>query len=665
MHFQDITIFTVIRMYGVLCYSKLRSLVRRVIPASISKGKLLLGSTAMLAVSVCAYGAYSVFYSPTVALNFAQTQTCADKLTIAPSLFAVTESASHNIELANKWSVGGVALVSRQVCVTPAHAQAEQTIEPVKYAPLGIAALAQSVDVAADQYPKLAESEMPQGPISVTSPLLIKLESADAIFSYTLTANESSVACESLGNSIQCPVDALKLAQGQEYSLSLQRYFDQEFVETAMQLTLKTANAILITDSSVQKDSEVKEPLGSIVLTSSEPLLDQGTVALRSGELEVPSTLTIADNSITIGFTEPLPWDSAFELRLFGLQSTSGGSLAEDYTMKFTTAGGPSVTGVNIGSSSVDVSTALQVYFDQELGSLQNNKIVLLNGDKPVASVLSKRGSTLYINPSGSLARCASYRVTLAAGSVEKKHSVKNEQEYHKSFRTRCAEISTIGRSVRGRAITSYSFGSGKTILLIGAMHGTEPSSKRTLDSMVDDLENNPQKIPKGRRVVIVPNINPDGVARAQRTNANDVDLNRNFPTSDWQQETYAARGVTYPNGGGSKPLSEPESRALADLINRLSPSVVFTYHAVGSVVLPNGSGNSRSLASLYASGVGYRVISGGETDDTFSYTTTGELEDWLREKKGIATVLIELGARYNSVYRSHSATIQKVLESY
>jgi protein MpaA len=82
------------------------------------------------------------------------------------------------------------------------------------------------------------------------------------------------------------------------------------------------------------------------------------------------------------------------------------------------------------------------------------------------------------------------------------------------------------------------------------------------------------------------------------------VDLNRNFPFG-WRPignpyETYHS---------GPRPLSEPESRAAADLIRRIEPRVTLYYHQMLRLV--DRGGGDHALERLYArrSGLPYRAI--------------------------------------------------------
>ena len=77
-------------------------------------------------------------------------------------------------------------------------------------------------------------------------------------------------------------------------------------------------------------------------------------------------------------------------------------------------------------------------------------------------------------------------------------------------------------------------------------------------------------------QLLLVRDLNPDGFAHHERTNAHGVDLNRNSP------EHWA--------GAGARPWSEPETRAIRDLILRELPALSLYYHQpFGLVDVPEG----------------------------------------------------------------------------
>jgi murein peptide amidase A len=137
-----------------------------------------------------------------------------------------------------------------------------------------------------------------------------------------------------------------------------------------------------------------------------------------------------------------------------------------------------------------------------------------------------------------------------------------------------------IGHSVEGRPIVSLSSGPAEgalKILVIGAIHGNETAGMRIARRLIAAAP------PHRTRLIVVPTINPDGVAAGTRGNAHGVDLNRNFPFR-WR----ALSGGEY---SGPGPLSEPESRAAHRLILREKPDVTIWFHQpFGLVDRPNGN---------------------------------------------------------------------------
>ncbi len=142
------------------------------------------------------------------------------------------------------------------------------------------------------------------------------------------------------------------------------------------------------------------------------------------------------------------------------------------------------------------------------------------------------------------------------------------------------AERSVIGHSVQGRPIVALRMGPADPavkVLVIGAIHGNEAAGMRITRRLIA------LGAPKGAELLIVPTINPDGVAARTRGNAHGVDLNRNFPF-DWRPLT----GGEY---SGPGPLSEPESRTARRLILRERPDVTIWFHQpFGLIDRPRGN---------------------------------------------------------------------------
>ncbi|WP_238551812.1 M14 family zinc carboxypeptidase [Candidatus Symbiobacter mobilis] len=119
-------------------------------------------------------------------------------------------------------------------------------------------------------------------------------------------------------------------------------------------------------------------------------------------------------------------------------------------------------------------------------------------------------------------------------------------------------------------------------VLVLGGIHGDEFSSA----SLVFHWIGMALRDPLDTHWRFLPVLNPDGMLRrpATRVNAHGVDLNRNFATPDWVREAplyWERRTRKDPRRWpGSAPLSEPESRYLAEQIRTFAPDLVVSVHA-------------------------------------------------------------------------------------
>ncbi len=140
-----------------------------------------------------------------------------------------------------------------------------------------------------------------------------------------------------------------------------------------------------------------------------------------------------------------------------------------------------------------------------------------------------------------------------------------------------------IGRSVQGRPIFVQIVGQGTdTALIMGSIHGDEPAAGALVHLLAEYLRSD-QQLLEGRRVVLLPTANPDGVAARTRENARGIDLNRNFDTSN-----------RVDNGtNGLRPLTEPESQALESVIKEYAPSRIISVHQPLNCIDYDGPGEA------------------------------------------------------------------------
>ena len=221
---------------------------------------------------------------------------------------------------------------------------------------------------------------------------------------------------------------------------------------------------------------------------------------------------------------------------------------------------------------------------------------------------------------------------------------------------------SDIGYSVQRRELSLATIGySGRTaVVIVGSIQGDQDSTRDLVNSLITQINNNKQSIPAGTMFYFIPSINPDGNTSGSRYNANGVDLNRNWDTRDWRPDPPVPG---YPQGkagaGGRTPFSEPETRALRDLLSQLQSQGVdlrvIEFHA--SVNSPNevyaAGSRSGNVARIFADTANYSV-----EQSWSAYTPTGELLTWCEEQGIIAIDVVIPQRGVSSIERTFQALI-------
>jgi len=245
--------------------------------------------------------------------------------------------------------------------------------------------------------------------------------------------------------------------------------------------------------------------------------------------------------------------------------------------------------------------------------------------------------------------------------------------------------VSIIGKSVEGRNINAYHYGTGTSteLLFIGGIHGGYGwNTALVAYELTNYLKANPSVIPSNVKVTVIPVLNPDGLNKvvgtttgnftlanvssddnivvSGRFNGNSVDLNRNFDC-DWQA---TGKWQNTSVSGGSAAFSEPESQAIKNYIETNKPTAVIVwYSAAGGVFASNcHSGvldETTALTKAYATGSGY---SRHESFDF--YSTTGDMTNWLA-KIGTPAISILLTNHTDTEWSKNQAGILSLFKYY
>lgn len=168
--------------------------------------------------------------------------------------------------------------------------------------------------------------------------------------------------------------------------------------------------------------------------------------------------------------------------------------------------------------------------------------------------------------------------------------------------------------------------------LLTAAQHGEEADTALLVRRLLERVPGT------DTRWAVIPVLNPDGLLAGTRQNAAGVDLNRNFPASTWQpEETFTfppgidpelrvVENRTNRSSPGAEAGSEPETRALIALIERLEPPLVVDLHSPLELIFVRGEVPRAVTEGLAGS-------AGLPAQDEFEGHCPGAFDDWLAER--------------------------------
>lgn len=625
--------------------------------------RLLHGSIICSIVLLACLSAYLFVPRPKV-LRADNHSLCERDITLLPRL-QHEGSPDYSLRFEHTLSLGNFPIVSFTTCYQPEHPPREGVTSVLfpRFGPLPIPGKAVSLRFAT--LPTITQSPGRGELVDPRGTLTFSLSENDELFSYRLrTSGSADAVCSNEEHRmVRCPLAPLNLDPNTPYDALLVRTF-RGTESPSLALRFSTTNFVYLTAAFTETIYDVPS---SLVLQADRGLESVEEVSLvdTTANQILPIEASIQETSVLIRLKQVLPRRHTFLLSVKNATATDGGSVEHPYSISFTTSGGPRIVSTPFKRTGLETAPWLSVAFDQPLKLDQNlasNIEIVSNGSSiPLSAEID--GATLWVRPLISLPLCATFTLR-TSGLLESEYGISGDSESSTNARVKCYESFAIGSSVEGRPLTGYRIGSGSVkVLFLGAVHGSEASSKELLYEWLDELDANIDMVPKEIQVIILPSVNPDGVASQDRLNKNGVDLNRNFPTANWQSATYASASTLLPYGGGTYPLSEPESSALAAYIEDLSPRLTLSYHSQGGYVIANDASDSRDWADRYAAATGYRYFDNSNYDDAFDYTVTGSFEDWMFENRQASTLLVELTSHYDTEFWRNKAAMWKMLE--
>lgn len=588
----------------------------------------------------------------TVSVSFAE-KTCTSEFTLLPSLHRARDSSRYEVEYTGVGSLGPVDVFSTEVCFRPVLAPSPGSVG-VATAPWGSVVVLQAYSLIVSSVPKLNATPLSE-PIPTTRSIEVALDKPDTLHSYTMAVDKDAVTCGGGELRLICAVDELGLQQGKTYDYSITRTFSQQSQEVvAGELT--TLRAVTVKTASIKKDQTVYSKPRTFTVEFDKSV-SSVSARITSGGREHPVIVSVDGAKAKIVTKKDFDRETRYELIVDKVEAVDGSTLSKPFKRGFYMSGGPEVATISIGANRVASNERVVITFDQAISSKQPLES-LLSEQGGAGAVVRLSDTQVAIQLAG-LGRCAPFSIRVAGG-VLSKYGIENPLGWTYNSRTTCAAVSVYGTSVKGRSLVAYTFGSsGPVTLYTGAIHGNEVSSKYLMDAWIDELESNPGKI-GSRRIVVIPSINPDGVAAGTRNNARNVNLSRNFPTDNWVSDINDTNGPLK-GGGGKEPLSEPEAKALASFTQSLDPRLLLSFHAVGGFVVGDPGGYSAGKAAQYASLAGLGNATGQV--GTFDYDITGAYEDWTYRSVGIPSMVIELTSYSYAGLSQHRAALWAMLK--
>jgi predicted deacylase len=237
--------------------------------------------------------------------------------------------------------------------------------------------------------------------------------------------------------------------------------------------------------------------------------------------------------------------------------------------------------------------------------------------------------------------------------------------------------VTTSGYTAQRKPVLGLRAGTGERALaLVGAVHAGESGPELILPVLRELLAGQPDLL-KQVSVAAVPVANADererlarGVPWYLRTNANGVDLNRNFP-ADWDTvdynyglDTSDPDSMTY---RGKSPASEPETQALIAFLQEQKPVAVFAHHCLASIcgahfLAPKCAQTDTEMGpafKAFADAFGAGMAPEFEEQDFFAYgTSAGSLPTYCYRELGIPAFDIEMSGREKEPLRKCRADL-------
>jgi predicted deacylase len=214
--------------------------------------------------------------------------------------------------------------------------------------------------------------------------------------------------------------------------------------------------------------------------------------------------------------------------------------------------------------------------------------------------------------------------------------------------------------------------GSGrKTCIVIGGLHGNEVGTVRAMYAIAERFTAQPPPVV----MTLVPCVNVDGFkaavlnpdylhnGRIGRFTHDSIDLNRHFPTRDFQPRAEWRHGNAYKEHtqvfAGEVPATTPELRSLLNLLGTTKPHLIIALHNRGGDVTSNIIAPAEACGMAFARAANYQWIGPNAWSQLGQTGTFG----MYAQEQYIPFIEVETRRRYasdaNRVFQGITAALQ------
>jgi len=243
-------------------------------------------------------------------------------------------------------------------------------------------------------------------------------------------------------------------------------------------------------------------------------------------------------------------------------------------------------------------------------------------------------------------------------------------------------QIKVIGQTIEGRNILALKISDHANLdekepaVLVNAMHhAREVMTPEITTDMIDYLTSNYGRNPKvtdwidTNEIWVVPMLNLDGnnkmwnrdwMWRKNTRNGHGVDINRNYPTG-WNSCNGSSGWTSAQDYRGTHPASEPETKAMMNLVSTIKPVFNISYHSYSELVLyPFGCRPKRTPSEEAVETIGKEIAKKIDyipgTAWELLYNADGGDIDWMYTEHQVIPYVIEINSTNDGFHPNYTS---------